>query len=286
MKRKLYEIKKLSISDHRDCTNNIMIEKHTLTKSYSLHWHNYYEIEYIIDGNGKEILNGDLTDIYAGVMHIVSPADFHELIIDSPLTLIKICFDVCDIEPHVFSAASEILNGKALLFEGENKELLDHLLSSVLIEKQLYENAEEYPLIIKKLLESVILTVSRFEHTYSHMKSGGVSKKRSEISTVLSYIQANFTKRITLNEGAEKMHFSTSYLSRYFHENVGMTFVQYIKKLRIDLALKLLTNTDTEIIDICYEVGFSSPSTFSNEFKKIYNISPSEYRKDAKKREN
>ena len=63
-----------------------------------------------------------------------------------------------------------------------------------------------------------------------------------------------------------------------------MTFVQYIKKLRID-PLKLLANTDTEIIDICYEVGFSSPSTFSNEFKKVYKVSPTEYRKKAKKRE-
>ena len=161
----------------------------------------------IIDGNGKEILNCDLTEIHAGVMHIIFPSDFNELIIDSPLTLIKICFNVCDIEPQVFRAASEILKGQTFLFEGENKRLFDNLLNSFVLEKQLYENTEEYLLIVKKLLETVILTVSRFRHMYSPVNCGGVSKKRSDISAVLSYIQANFTRRITLNDVAEKCIF-------------------------------------------------------------------------------
>jgi AraC-like DNA-binding protein len=260
-----------------------MVEEHTLTESFKLHWHNYYEIEYIISGSGKEILNGEPTDIHPGVMHIISPSDFHELIVDSPLTLIKICFDIGDIEPGVFNAASEILKGGTVIFEGESKKLTDNLFSALLLEKKLHESTDEYPVIIKKLLEAAIITVSKLANTYSPLKRGGVSKKRSDITGVLAYIQANFTKRITLDEVAEKTHFSSSYLSRYFHQAVGMTFVGYIKKLRIEMAAKLLINTDTEITDICYEAGFSSPQSFSCDFKKAYGIAPTEYRRINKK---
>ena len=58
-----------------------------------------------------------------------------------------------------------------------------------------------------------------------------------------------------------------------------MTFVQYVKHLRIEMAAKLLANTDSDITAICYEIGYSSPASFSNEFKKAYKVSPTEYRK-------
>jgi len=52
--------------------------------------------------------------------------------------------------------------------------------------------------------------------------------------------------------------------------------------LRLEFAARLILNTDTEITDICYEAGFSSPQSFSNEFKKTYNLTPTEYRQKKK----
>ena len=113
--------------------------------------------------------------------------------------------------------------------------------------------------------------------------SDEAANEKRNISAALAYVHANFKKHITLKKVAEAVHFSESYLSRHFHESLGVTFSQYVKNLRMDYAKGLLLNTDTEITNICYEAGFSSPQSFANEFKKIYKMTPSEYRKAKSK---
>ena len=280
MKNKLYQIKKINISDHEDYADTVIVNKITLTKDFRLHWHNYYEIEYFIDGEGQEMLNGALTDIHPGVLHVISPSDFHEIKVTSPLTLIKICFDISDVDPTVFNGAADILNGKFCGLFGKDKELFDALFNSALAQKEIYGTQSIYPVIIKKMLEVILLTTSE----YMRRSCGGKTPiKNSDINAALAYIHANFKRRVSLVEVAEKTHFSPSYLSRCFHESVGMTFMQYIKMLRLEFAARLILNTDSEITDICYEAGFSSPQSFSNEFKKAYNLTPTKYRQNNKK---
>lgn len=275
MKSKVYEISQLSINDHKNPFGTMIADKVTITKSVKLHWHNYYEIEYILDGTAKEILNGELMKIEPGLFHVLAPSDFHEHIIDSPLTLIRMGFEISSIDSDVFNSASEILRGKVLRFSGEEKELFDNLFASVSSEMQLYKNTSVYPKIIKKLLEAIIITANEYNHAKFTDKK---SENQKEINTALAYIHTNFRQHITLTEVAESVHFSASYFSRYFHDNMKMTFVQYIKTLRLQFAANLLINTDTDVIDICYESAFSSPSSFSNEFKKAYGLTPTQYR--------
>jgi AraC-like DNA-binding protein len=275
VKSKVYEISKLSINDHKNPFGTMIADKVTISKSVELHWHNYYEIEYILDGTAKEILNGELMKIEPGLFHVLAPSDFHEHIIDSPLTLVRIGFEISSIDYNVFNNASGILAGKVLRFSGEEKELFDNLFASVSSEIQLYKNTSVYPKIIKKLLEAIIITANEYNNAKFTDKK---SENQKEINTALAYIHTNFRQHITLSEVAESVHFSASYFSRYFHDNMKMTFVQYIKNLRMQYATNLIKNTNADIIDICYESGFSSPSSFSNEFKKIHNISPTQYR--------
>ena len=103
MKSKIYEIYKVNFSDYNGNTDSVIIEKKVLEKNFRLHWHNYHEIEYIIDGTGKEILNGKEYPIHKGVLNVISPSDFHEIIVDTPITLVKICFDISILDPKLFS---------------------------------------------------------------------------------------------------------------------------------------------------------------------------------------
>ena len=276
IKSKIFQIKKIDISEHSEYTSSVMVQKDVLSENVNIHWHNYYEIEYITDGKGTEITNGEPSEITPGMMHILSPSDFHELVVDAPLSLIKICFDLSDITPEVFRIITRFQKQR-FLFDGSEKELFDKLFCSALMQKTLYGNTELYPLVAKKILETILLNA--LGCTHEHSWSENATEKRSDINAILAYIQTNYTKRLTLAEVAEKTHFSPSYLSRYFHKTVGMTFVQYVKHLRIEMAAKLLANTDSDITAICYEIGYSSPASFSNEFKKAYKVSPTEYRK-------
>jgi AraC family transcriptional regulator, dual regulator of chb operon len=72
---------------------------------------------------------------------------------------------------------------------------------------------------------------------------------------------------------------SAEHLSRSFRRFMGMTPSGYIAKARLERACRLLSGTNRKVLDICYQVGFSSLSYFCNLFHKEYNMSPREYRR-------
>ena len=64
-----------------------------------------------------------------------------------------------------------------------------------------------------------------------------------------------------------------------------MSIGDYVKRLRMDMVTRLLVTSDYSITDICYEVGFVSLPTFSLEFKRIYGVTPSDYRRMNQKQQ-
>ncbi|MBQ7901232.1 MAG: helix-turn-helix transcriptional regulator, partial [Clostridia bacterium] len=74
----------------------------------------------------------------------------------------------------------------------------------------------------------------------------------------------------------------TSYFSRIFKEYAGMTFTEYLKRVRIQKAAVMLTTTQHNITNIIYEVGYSDKTKFYSHFKALMGQSPLQYRKSKK----
>jgi AraC-like DNA-binding protein len=275
MKNKISAINSISIKDHTEYSGNVIITRYTVKKNFRLHRHSYYELEYIVNGEGREILNGIDTLLSAGSLRLISPSDVHELIIDGELSIIKICFDSANLSPSVFNRAKAFLDGAAFKVEGVEKETFDALFETAVRVKELFLDEIAFEPAAKSLLETVILTSSEYLRRHS---SDSEPIKKGTIGEVLQYLHSSFDGRQTLSSVAQKFHFTPSYLSRRFHEVVGTTFVKYIKNLRLEYAARLLHTTDAEITEICYEAGFSSPSGFTNDFRKCYGLSPTKYR--------
>lgn len=279
MQKRIGEIKRINISEHDHYANGIMVEQVHLTESFKFHWHNYYEIEYVTGGVATEVFNGERYPLFPGVMHVITPSDFHELIVDRPLSMIKICFNLSDVSAETLTALPTEARARRLVLKGDGKELFDHLFLSAQLQSALLRNAPDYPRVIGDLVESLLLCATEYLRKQCIQAPDESSKRSQDISAALAYVHANLANRITLTEVAELLHFSPAHLSRSFHQSVGMPFTQYVKRLRLELASKLLINTDTSITDVSFEVGYSSPSDFSNEFKKRYGASPTAYRR-------
>ncbi len=69
-----------------------------------------------------------------------------------------------------------------------------------------------------------------------------------------------------------------SAFSRYFRRHTGVPFVQYVNRLRINLACQLLMSGELNITDICYQVGFNNLSNFNRQFLLLKEMSPSRWR--------
>jgi YesN/AraC family two-component response regulator len=91
------------------------------------------------------------------------------------------------------------------------------------------------------------------------------------------YIEQNFTKEISLDEIAGRVSVSSFYLSRIFSKREGMTYKEYLIKLRMERAKQLLKEGKKSIKEISIDVGYTDQNYFSRAFKKYYNKSPKEF---------
>lgn len=103
--------------------------------------------------------------------------------------------------------------------------------------------------------------------------------KIDELECALSYIEKNFRKNITLNDVANYVNFSSTYLSKLFKNNIGINFNKYITKRRIKEATLILENKNISVNDLAFQIGYNEPSYFCKVFKKEKGVTPLEYRK-------
>jgi len=102
----------------------------------------------------------------------------------------------------------------------------------------------------------------------------------SEIHKAIEYIKQNYSQNISLQQVADHVNLSFSYLSNLFKKELQITFIDYINRYRVERAKELLIGTQLKSYDIAVQVGFSPEYTyFSKVFKKVTGLNPNEYRK-------
>lgn len=104
--------------------------------------------------------------------------------------------------------------------------------------------------------------------------------KTDLINDTKAYIQEHYKEKLTLPQLAQNIGISPYYLGRLFKEQTSGTPRSYLEDIRVRKAVHLLKNTDLSIIDICYEVGFQSASSFYHAFQKQTQHTPQQYRKE------
>ncbi len=116
-----------------------------------------------------------------------------------------------------------------------------------------------------------------------------VAVKTKEINPIVDRIKEKIIEKCTEDFSVEKLAetigISKYYMLHLFKKYTGVTVVDFKNEMRLIKAKKLLVNSDTKISEIAYECGFSSASYFSKIFIQSEKISPSEYRKKLKKKD-
>ena len=103
-------------------------------------------------------------------------------------------------------------------------------------------------------------------------KSGRIVKNAAE------YISRHFSEDISLAVIADELHVNTSYLSTLFRQVTGITFKEYLNRVRVEEAARLLSNTDYSVMEIAVACGYRDQSYFTKVFKKLTGLTPKQYR--------
>ncbi len=98
------------------------------------------------------------------------------------------------------------------------------------------------------------------------------------VDKAMNYIDENYSEQLTLGDVADNVYVSSSYLSRIFKRVTNLNFSEYVNKVRIDEAKRLLKESDLMTYQIGEAVGYSDPHYFSRIFKKITGHSPTWFR--------
>jgi len=113
----------------------------------------------------------------------------------------------------------------------------------------------------------------------SESRQSQASVKTTSIAKAASYIRQHLDKKISLQVVAELCCMSKSHFSRSFKSTRGVTFQEFIAQQRMDKALALLRDSDIQITQVAFAVGFGELSNFTRTFQRHIGMSPSYYRK-------
>ena len=104
------------------------------------------------------------------------------------------------------------------------------------------------------------------------------NKKFEKFDDVLEYIYKNYAT-VTLEDLSQQFKFNKFYMSKIIKSYTGKNFVNIVQEIKMRKAIELITYTNLSIDNISNAIGYTSTATFIRTFKKIYNLSPTEYRK-------
>ena len=257
-------IERLMQSDYLG-KEDISAVKKNFNGKYKSHWHEFYEIEYIISGTGIYEIDGKEYKIKPGTLFFMTPVDFHSV-------------DAKDIEIYNIQFSSLAANTEILaeiterdfptFFELKGNDL--SFIEAQLAEMVINHNDRQFQSLILNCILAKLLK----------LQNNGGKADLSPISKAQLYILNRFRDNISLSDVAKNAGFSVSYFSMLFKKETGKTFKEYTNNLKFEYAEKLLKYTDFTVLQVCNESGFEDYANFLRRFKERTKMSPTEYRKN------
>lgn len=125
-----------------------------------------------------------------------------------------------------------------------------------------------------------LLDVSAFT-VVSEAERPAQRARQERVRYLAERIEGGFSEKLLLGDLAKELGVDLYYLSHFFREHFGLSFQEYLAKLRCEKARRELLLTDRSLLDISLSCGFSSPKYFQRAFQKQYGATPKEYRRQA-----
>lgn len=241
------------------------------------HYHNYYELYFLEDGERHHMLQDDLYTMHPGELILFSPYILHRSYGDQNVPFRRLLLYFHRNEIDSLELQSMLDNGNGLYHpELRTRQVVHNMLETLLYEQY---NTSEFKnrychTILNMLLFFIVLQLRRQDP----------SKKEdyNRISQVISYIHDHYQEDITLEQLARHFYISPYYLCREFKRHTDSTVIQYVNITRIMNAQRKFMETNKNITEICSETGFSNLTHFNRVFKSVTGMTPSGYRKTHK----
>lgn len=243
------------------------------------HWHRSLELLMILEGSLSITIDDESYELNSEDILLINSNCIHEIHSQGAVMI------AVQIKPELFSNID--IDWDNIIFEcnsakDTSKELYRGIQFAIasLIRQNAYRSegtdSKNYSLayyLISELMDNFMIPAT------SAIKAK--LKYVERLNRIINYIDVHYKENFLLSDLAEEEQLSVPYLSSFFDKYMGTKFSQYYTDVKLDHALKDLTNSKDSIETIATNNGFTESHAFVRAFKKKYNMLPSAYRKNS-----
>lgn len=281
---------------HHNRANSMYIKKNSRFCITPYHIHDWVEISYMYSGSCTQKINGNEYQQKKGQVVLIDRDTPHELsYMNENDILISIMIKPEYLNTNFFNRLSkeniltdffikalsnERLHHSYIIFPENSDTKLEFYMNELfceMIEASPYNEDRIDSLFTLILCELIELYSVQKEVVYER-------NKETSMIAILRYIETNYAD-CSLESVARHFGLNTSYLSFLIKKKLNTSYIELIQKQRLKSAKTYLLNTDLSIVQIANTVGYDNMNFFYKKFKKLYGVTPSEYRKQNKNNE-
>lgn len=237
----------------------ITVSEKRIHGEYKTHWHEFYEIEYITEGTGDYIIDGESHPIGPGMLFFMTPLNFHS-VNAKECRGFNLMFSERLCDSGFLARLLRETHGCAISIQESARPFVSAVMTELICAKD-----EPY---VSALLNAILGKLLTYQD--------GDDANMPSVTKGVVYLLQHFRENPTLTETAAHAGFTPTYFSALFKSEMGETFKQYVDRLRLDYARKLTLHSELSILQICRESGFEDYPNFIRRFKGRFGISPGE----------
>ncbi len=248
---------------------HLTVARHTVPTDHPVHWHSYFEIEIILAGAGKYVINDVEYDTDEYNMFFMTPTDFHHVRVTEPMEVINISFDEDMIDDRDMGRLTSPNAERAYALGPDEYHRL--VMAAELLEHECKMDGESQRLLLQYVQNCIL----RRQHV--QVTPNPRAEHSRGVKKAIVYMEMHFREDISLAAVAAEVGYHPAYFSELFKRATGETFMDSLTKLRIGYARSMLAG-GFSVSDACFLSGFGSLSNFSATFKKHLGTSPGAYK--------
>jgi len=239
-----------------------------------VHWHSYYEMEIVIDGEYEHITNGIRQSAGIGQMWIMSPLDRHSLRAVRDCRIINLSFSTNLLSSEVEQAVTRSPAARLTVLQPKELDIIIQACRLLQSETESIDRAFR-DVMISSLLNSLLITALR---PHAKTESAAAPRPPQLMQTVAQILNTEYHTDLSLAGIAQTLHISVGHLGVLFKQTFGMHFNTYLNRIRLRHACDLLLASRLTIQEIAAECGYRSTEYFYYIFRKYMGTTPGEYR--------
>jgi AraC-like DNA-binding protein len=255
----------------------------------SWHYHNNYEISFITEGTGKRIVADSIEDFHPGDLVFLGPSLPHVWIAEKgsigpssrTLEMVFLQFTTAVLPAQVLELPEFKHIKRALNLSERGIQITGQTLNEVSeIMLQLpYLGHLERMMQFFRLMDIIGKSGSNVGLASDEYLKKRFTSSNKRIEAIHNYLMKNYREEVNLAGLAELVSMAEGSLCRFFRMETGVTVFEYLNRLKVDFACKLLMDAELSITDVSLDSGFNNLSHFNKQFRKHAGMTPMEYRR-------